>query len=244
VGLLTLSFNRKPPYVVPPMGIYQAWKIAVFPVMQLWFLEALFLIFIATTLLEWTKCLDRKWRWFVVLGLASLLAFLTLPGMPEGVRWPFSLDGFFFLLPYFLFGMGLCRFKKSWQAPWILVTAIALALVGLVLQILIVLGRMTIPHIRGTPFFLCLSLTYIFLLFKIHWKVAWLARLGGFSYSIFLFHIYAIFAVGIILSLSRISLAPAWKFGILLVAGLSLPILVDVLLRPFALTRKLFLGLR
>lgn len=244
VGILLFLLKRTPPYVVPPTKILQSWKILVFPVFQFWFLQALFLIFVIIGLLESAKWLDRKWQWLVALSLTTLPIFLGKPGPFVSVRWPLSLDGLLFLLPYFLFGLGLCRFKQLWQSPWISAIAAALAAVGLSLQILILLGRLKIPADKGTLFYLGLSLTYIFLLFKINRKAGWLAWLGSFSYSIFLFHVYAIMGINVILSASSLTLAPTWHYGILLVSGLALPILAHILLRPFTLTRRLFLGLR
>ncbi|MGB9004813.1 MAG: acyltransferase [Candidatus Aminicenantales bacterium] len=244
VGILLFLLKHTPPYVAPPTKILRSWKILVFPVSQFWFLQALFLIFVIIGLLESAKWLDRKWQWLVALSLTLLPIFLAKPGAFASVRWPLSLDGLLSLLPYFLFGLGLCRFKQLWQSPWISAIAAALAAVGLSLQILILLGRLKIPGDKGTLFYLSLSLTYIFLLFKINWKTGWPAWLGSFSYSIFLFHVYAIMGINIILSASSLTLAPAWHYGILLVSGLALPILAHILLRPFTLTRRLFLGLR
>jgi glucan biosynthesis protein C len=244
VGLFSFLLRQKPPYVAPPTKILQSWKILVLPVSQFWFLQALFLIFVIISLLESARWLDRKWQWFAALSLTTLPIFLARPGTFELVRWPLSLDGLLFLLPYFLFGLGLCRFKQSWLSPGIWAIAAALAVVGLSLQIFILLGWLKIPDDKGTPFYLALSLTYIFLLTKINWKAGWLVWLGGFSYTIFLFHVYTIMGVNIILSALSLAPAPAWHYGILLLSGLALPILAHILLRPFTVTRRLFLGLR
>jgi len=244
VGSIMFLFKRIPPYLEPPTKILQSWKILVFPISQLWFLQALFLIFIVIALLESAKWLDKKWAWLLTLGLTTLPVVLVGPDMAGPVNWPFSVDGFLFLLPYFFLGLGLGRFKSLWQSSWVTAAVAALAVVGFGLQILIMLGRLKIQDDKGTPFYLFLSLTYIFLLFQFKRKVGWLAWLGSFSYSIFLFHIYAIMGVNILLRVSGHTPAPAWRFGILLLSGLTLPILVHILLRPFRLTRRLFLGLR
>ncbi|HEX9903201.1 MAG TPA: acyltransferase [Acidobacteriota bacterium] len=244
VGVFAFLFKSSPPYFESLPKILRAWRLLLFPHYQFWYLQALFLIFLIIILLESGKWLKTIGWWLSTLSLTTLLALLARPAALATVDFPLSLDGLLFLLPYFVFGLGLGRFKQLWQSPLFTVVAALLAGLGLTLQILAQLGRLTIADRKGSLFYLCLSLASVFLLFKIRWKAAWLARLGSFSYSIFLFHVYAVMAVGIILSTLGLNLAPAWRFGILLLSGLSLPILVHLLLKRFALTRRLFLGLR
>lgn len=179
------------------------------------------------------------------MGLAILPVLLMAgPKTFSIINFPFSLDGFLFLLPYFLFGMGLGRFKPLLNFRWSAGLAAVLALFGLILEILVLLGRLKMPDYKGSLFYVCISLPLLFFLFKFKAKIGWLAPLGEYSYSIFLYHIYAIVAVQILLANLAPIHDPAARFGIILLGALALPILAQIFFQRYALTRRLLLGLR
>ncbi len=244
VGAFSYFLKLSPPYVETPQNILHIWRLLVFPPHQFWFLQTLFLIFVIITVLESLKWLDNLSFWLAAVGLMILAALLAGSGIFKSIDLPFSPRPLIFLLPYFLFGLGVCRFELLRKNRWITIVAAALAAVGLTLQIFILAGRLKIPDQRETLFYLCLSFAYILLLLKIKWKGKGLSILGSFSYSIFLFHVYVIMTVKVILSASPLPLPPAGRYAIVFLSTIGLSILAHLLLNRFTLTRRMFLGLR
>lgn len=244
VGVFSYFLKLSPPYVETPQNILHIWRLLVFPPHQFWFLQTLFLIFVIITVLESLKWLDNLSFWLAAVGLMILAALLAKSGIFKSIDLPFSPRPLIFMLPYFLFGLGVCRFELLRKNRWITIVAAALAALGLTLQIFILAGQLKIPDRRDTLFYLCLSFAYIFLLLKIKWKVKGLSILGSFSYSIFLFHFYVIMAMKVILSASSLPLPPAGRYAIVFLSAIGLSILAHLLLKRFTLPRRLFLGLR
>jgi glucan biosynthesis protein C len=244
VGVFSYFLKLSPPFVETPQNILDIWRLLVFPTHQFWFLQTLFLIFVIIAVLESLKWLDNLSFWLAAVGLMILAGLLAKSGIFKSIDLPLSPRPLIFLLPYFFFGLGVCRFGLLKKNRWITIVAAVLAAVGLTLQIFILAGGLKIPDQRETLFYLCLSFAYIFLLLKIKWKVKGLSIVGGFSYSIFLFHVYIIMTVRVILSASSLSLPPAGRYAILFLSAIGLSILAHLLLKRFALTRRLFLGLR
>jgi peptidoglycan/LPS O-acetylase OafA/YrhL len=244
VGAFSSFFKLSPPYVEIPQNIWQIGRLLISPVHQFWFLQTLFLIFAVIVVLESLKWLDRVSFWLAAAGLMILAAFVAQSGIFKSINPPISPRPMIFLLPYFLFGLGVCRFEFLRKNRWITMTALALAAAGLALQIGILAGRLKIPDQRDTPFYLCSSSAYMFLLLKARWKVKGLSILGNFSYSIFLFHFYVILVMKAILAASPLILPSVARYAIVFLSAIGLSILAQLLLKRLPLTRRLFLGLR
>jgi peptidoglycan/LPS O-acetylase OafA/YrhL len=244
VGGLSHFIKWSPPSFETPQNILPLWKILVFPSHQFWFLQTLFSIFVIIAVLESLRGLDRPSFWLLAAALAALAALLAGSGILKSFNPPFSPRPLIFMLPYFFFGLGIRRFGLLQKKGWVTAAALALAGAGLALQIFILLGWLRLPDQRDTVFYLGLSLIYVFLLFKIKWKAAWLSKLGHFSYSIFLFHFYILMAMNKVLTALPLALPPAARFAVLFLSAVGLSILAHLGLKHFALTRRLFLGLR
>ncbi len=244
VGGLSHFIKWSPLSFETPQNILPLWKILIFPSHQFWFIQTLFLIFVIIAVLESLRGLDRPSFWLLAAALAVLAALLAGSGILKAINLPLSPRPLIFMLPYFFFGLGLCRFKLLQPIRWATIVALGLAAVGLTLQICVFSGRLKIADRRDTIFYLSLSLVYIFLLFKIRWKAPWLSKLGHFSYSIFLFHFYILMAMNKVLTALPLALPPAARFAVLFLSAVGLSILAHLGLKHFALTRRLFLGLR
>jgi len=245
VGILPLAFLRlSPPYVEVPRNILEILRSLAFPPHQFWFLQTLFLIFVLVTVLESLKWLGKPSFWLLAMGLIALAALLAGSGILKAINLPLSPRPLIFMLPYFCFGLGLNRFGLLHKGRWVTFVALGLAVVGLILQILVLSGRLKIADQRDTVFYLSLSLVDIFLLFKIRWKAPWLSKLGNYSYSIFIFHFYIILAMQKLAALSPLSLPPFGRFAVIFLCAIGLSILAHFVFQRFTLTRRLFLGLR
>ena len=244
IGVFSYFLKLSPPSFETPQNILSIWRVLVFPTHQFWFLQTLFLIFVIITVLESLKWLDKLSFWLLAVGLMILAALLAGSGIFQTINLPYSPRPIIFMLPYFLFGLGARRFELLQKKRGVTMVALALAGVGLTLQILVLMGRLRMPDQRDTLFYLCLSLTYIFLLLKVRWKAPWLSLLGSYSYSIFLFHFYIIMVMEEILTALPLPLPPAGRYAIVFLSAIGLSILAHLLLKRFALPRRLFLGLR
>ena len=80
------------------------WQLHLIPVAHYWFLESLFMIFVLMTGLQKLRQWTTLAGWTVVFSL-SLLLYLSHWGTP----W-FGLAGAGYLLPFFLWGLGITRF--------------------------------------------------------------------------------------------------------------------------------------
>lgn len=150
------------------------------PVAHFWFLQALFLLFVLMALLHRARMLDTVPRFSIVFA-ASISAYLMRPGIP----W-FGLSGMFYLMPFFLCGFALEHFKwriatPRWTAPLLFTVATAIML------------RWAWPSGEPDRFGWAL-LTVGLLSASAFWlrpfQAPWLARIGDFSYTIFLFHVF------------------------------------------------------
>ena len=81
------------------------------------------------------------------------------------------------------------------------------------------------------------------LLFRFRVTIEWLARLGGYAYTIFLFHVFGTAGVAFLLRKIHIS-SEFIQFSMSLGAGLLAPVLVDHACRKNSWSSLFLLGLR
>lgn len=89
------------------------WKIIVFPYTLYWYLKALFLIFMAVLLLDRCGTMTTARRWALTLAAAVMLYVAEVTLIPYGVPNVFAFKGAINQLPYFIAGVGICRFGKD-----------------------------------------------------------------------------------------------------------------------------------
>ena len=184
------------------------WRLLhVLPVAHFWFLEALFVIFILTALLEGFGMLRTPARFAAVAAVAVAL-HLSAP-----VPVHFGLEGATYLFPFFLLGLAALRFQRALERPVVLHAA-GVALVGIALtwggE-----GPISLPDPLA-PQVLVSSLCLCVLMFRWRPAVRWLAWIGRFSFGIYLFH--AFFAAVARLVLGHLG---AHSLVLLFAAGLS-----------------------
>ena len=143
------------------------WLLHIYPVQHFWFVEAFFWIFIFIIPLELSKLLNNKLATALIIA-----AFLALAvGQPYTNLLAFK--GFIYLTPFFLFGMGIARFKVS-PLP------ILPRLVGF-------LGVMTLiffltDGIPGRSLLGCIvGIISCYFLLGLKLEVNWLAKVGSYS---------------------------------------------------------------
>src|SRR5215218_2846640 len=109
VGLLVFGMQLVIPGVNQRPEPTDIWRMVVYEFAHLWFLQAIFLIFLVVGLLDATGRLDRMGQWGVALAVACTVHVLVL--IPDRANL-FSANGALRLLPFFLLGVGLHRFGQ------------------------------------------------------------------------------------------------------------------------------------
>lgn len=149
-----------------------------------------------------------------------------------------SLNGFFYLLPYFLFGMGVNRymFEQKIGKVKILFVVIPLLILLLDLTDVIELGS---PRTSLIAIFL--GCTFCLGLYSLRLKSQFLARVGIYSYTIYLFHGFFTSGSRSIFNILKIDSIYVMMFFATLL-GVFVPIFMHHVLSKNSTTKLLFLG--
>ncbi len=212
------------------------WKIYVLPYNHFWFLQAIILIFAATLALEMKGWL-RRFDQYLLVFAAVLLVHFTARISPN----VFSIDQAFYLAPFFFAGLGANRFHAQLWDRRMKFSMLVLFAVTFSLHVLAVV------HVYGTPLqqltipATALSMGGIFTL--MYWlpcnkSLAWL---GGFSFAIYLYHVF--FTAGARIVLHKLGMQDVnanFMFGCTL--GVMGPVFVELFVRRSRVARRLLLG--
>ncbi len=216
------------------------WKIFVFPYNLFWYLPSLFWVFFATALLEHFELLGKFKNWLIVLVAGFFVLYLRdlyLDGTPN----IFSYQGAIYLFPFFIIGIGIERFKSILQNKYLLIVLGAVLLTGIAIQQLGWYGLIDANIERKSILGRAIGVSGTILLFRVHWKCKFLVFFGGFSYTIYLFHAFGT-AGGRILTKGLGMHHEFLVFMVAMIFGLVLPIVAELVLDRFKVTRMLFLG--
>ncbi len=158
-------------------GVDNWWLLHIVPVAHFWFLESLFLIFLLVIALESLRMLARPGPFLLVFAVAALMFVFVRPPVYLG------LAGATYLLPFFLSGLACRRFDiRSRRIRGLAAMLLLCALAWLATR--------DSEAVAGVLAGLVLSLSSAFLLLRSGWQVRWLAWIGGFSFAIYLMHVF------------------------------------------------------
>lgn len=184
-----------------------------YPHAHFWFIQALFVVCSIIMVLECTRLLDRRWLAVMVFA-ASSVALVYPPHIAF-----FSVNRAAYLLPFFLIGLIYVRF------------GFGAAVVCVALSIPIARADIAVGAAVGV----------LLLRSSISW--AWLAAIGYYSYSIYLFHVFG--TAGSRIAWERVGVE---SLPVLIVsgtvAGILLPIAIHRLFCRSNLLSRAFLGVR
>ena len=187
------------------------WLLHIYPVQHFWFVEALFWVFVLIIPLELNRLLNN--RLVTILTIAAFLALAV--GQPYTKLLAFK--GFIYLTPFFLFGMSIVRFKMS---PLPLLPSLV-GFSGLMASIYFltdgVYGRSLLGCVIG--------MISCYFLLGLRLQIHWLAKIGVYSYSIYIFHVFFTAASRIIVT-KIVELPVEVNFLIGLTVGILGPIFV------------------
>lgn len=225
------------PGVNSPQYIGDIWRVYVFSWQHYWFLQSIFLIFVAVAWIDLNSYMATLRGW---LGCMTVSIVLTL-GFP--IWKTFSFDGFIYLLPYFILGCGLQRFPEVLSRPQVVGPAAIIFLIAIVITHLIWIGTWDIPSDRRSLLSVTAGVSSMLVIFRYRRSNRLLARLGGYAYGIYLMHFLGL-ALGV-------RFAGAWPgpvnrevlFFAKFLLGLAVPIALEMIIMRFHILRVAMLGL-
>lgn len=166
------------------------WTIYVTPYAQFWFLQAILLLFIVIAVAD---ALFPKAPLNVAVGMLVIGGALFLSPLGREVEI-MSLDRAIYLAPFFAFGIVLNRVGDP--APKMLVNALIFGTALLfIVNALVVITDPVAPMLRRTALGLSFGLCFSGLLILRHVSMGWLAWVGTFSFTIYLYHMFPVMAL-------------------------------------------------
>lgn len=214
------------------------YKVYFFGLDHLWFLQAIFVIFLVVGLLDVLGTLDRVTGWAIATAVTA--AFYVVMPIPN-VSF-FSINGAIRLLPFFLVGYGLNRFALSFSPVWSCVLGAA-AIASLAPRTLGLYSVIEINQGVERALGLTIGIALILLLFRFReaFTNRFLAWLGGYAFGIYLFHYFALQAVWIPFRQLGFD-NDAVEFIVAMTLGLGLPIALRVLTHRSMMLSLLLFG--
>jgi peptidoglycan/LPS O-acetylase OafA/YrhL len=155
----------------------------------------------------------------------------------------FSFWGTLYIFPFFLLGLGIQRFQHILFRKSVLRVAGFILMAGIILQQLDWFRILDTGLERKSLITLVTSLSGIVVLFRIRRNISILSRLGYYSYSIYLFHVFGGSGARIVLQWIGIENKGILFAGAMLTAIL-LALVIERIVLPYNWPRFLFLGLR
>lgn len=215
------------------------WQVYVFAYAHFWFIQAVLLIFVAYAVADW---LFPNRPHAVALGMMILSTGLFVSPLAPDVEF-LSITRALYLFPFFALGVFMCRFEPKRFGP----AAQVWASVAVLLFVLHTMNSIADPHQvieRRAVFSLMAGLAFAGALLANRFTFLPLAWIGQYSYSIYLYHLFAI--MGTQMVYNYIGEPAPWPgIAIGLAAGLLAPIAVEVVtLRYFGWFAPFVIGLK
>ncbi|MFO6425483.1 acyltransferase family protein, partial [Motilimonas sp. KMU-193] len=204
----------------------------IIPVAHFWFIESLFILFLLIVMLEKLHVFSTKKGGFTIFTLTSLLYI-----SPLKIDY-FSISGFIYLTPFFLFGMAIERYKLLTKINPVIFSLIALT--ALLSYACIYFGYIE-PKGKRSILGLTIGLLSCTTMYLSGLKIRTLAWIGTFSYSIYLYHVF--FTAGTRILLERVFSADNYIiFSASLIATIFGTIYIEKIFEKSNATRILLLG--
>lgn len=215
------------------------WTVYFFGMDHLWFLQAIFLIFLVVGVLDVLGVLDKRAGWLTATALSAalyvsaLVPAIAFLGISPAVR----------LLPFFLLGYGLKRYAPELSKLWVWGLGVMFT-AAFVSRILAVNGTIEIGDIQtGRALAVVIGISALLVLFHFRHALTnkFLAWLGGHAFGIYLFHYFALPAVWI--GSRAVGMDNEFvKFTLGMILGLGFPILLQILTRRSKWAQLLLFG--
>lgn len=218
------------------------WHVFVYGIEHLWFLQAIFLIFLAVGFSDALGFLSNVTHWAVIFALSSCLyVFVTIP--PEFDI--FSISGAIRLLPFFLLGYGLKRHGQILNAKIVKPLIILGVSLFFSARVITIIESNYGDNSLNRLITIALGTCAVTGLFIAKGKITYapLAWLGSYSFSIYLLHTFGNVAARLVAQELGIESTGA-LFVICLLASLLAPIVFERTVGQIPAISWMFLGQR
>jgi fucose 4-O-acetylase-like acetyltransferase len=219
-----------------PVRPWYLWHI--YPVGHFWFLESIVVVFLLVGVLDRFHLLDRL---SLCVGMVAVLVALDVivPQVPNVLGLRMAL----YLAPFFIAGVAASRFDWCATPLALRITAAAGAVALIVVTQLGLQGVLPRVPERHSVIAAALGILSCLTLLAVRRPVRWLAWIGGFSFTIYLCHVFGTAAARMVLHRAGIDQV-AVNMIVGLIAGLAVGIVIELLARRSRLGRFLVLGQR
>jgi peptidoglycan/LPS O-acetylase OafA/YrhL len=207
---------------------------ALFHYQHLWFLQALIVIFVAVTLSDSFARLDTVG--LCVTGFAAVMVSRSF-----AVTSFFSLNGAFYLAPFFLFGMILREERTLLESPKSLRAALWLVGVVMLVQQAGALGEANPLDGTSLAAVLC-GCSAAYALLVLCPRITSVEKIGTYSYTIYLWHSIAAAAVRPLVE-RHLGLTTGAEFLVLFGIGIAVPIGIHLIVERIPLISILVAGI-
>jgi peptidoglycan/LPS O-acetylase OafA/YrhL len=219
------------------------WRVFVFRFEYLWFLQSIFIVFVVVGMLDASRLLASRTRWSIVTVLAAVVfVFVQVPSRAD----VFTLSGALRLLPFFLLGYGMRRHALFDLRSLRAVASAVVAFAGIyAIRVLTITGtyrpdrhvdRVIAVGVGATALVLLYSARHVLNSKLLGW-------IGGFSFGIYLLHVFA--TAGSRMVLEHVGIYRISELFIAgLVMGVGAPIAFQLVFGKVWLIRTFVLGER
>jgi fucose 4-O-acetylase-like acetyltransferase len=227
--------------VVPGTNSNTQWSelplIYVYPIAQFWYLLALFWVFCVIVVVDALGLARRLPHWVIVFAISMAVSLWS----PRNRI--FAISGAMYLVPYFILGVGLYRFRGVLDRPRTAWVALPGVVVGMTLH-QAAWFKLWDPHYLHLLYVgALLGPSSILCVYVLRRNWAPLAKLGAYSYAIYLLHIFG--TAGSRIALQELGVtAGAVVFLVGLGVGVGLPIVAELIAERSRWLRFLLLGRR
>lgn len=214
---------------------HELWTFFLYPFAHFWFLQSIFTIFILVASLDYISNKNNKVLWLALLASIPLFFYSSL------FTDFFSFSRTLYLLPFFLLGM-LANTHHLEELN--IKLAISIFCLFVILLVLHAFNLYTgIPLNRLSLLSFLIGGIGSLLLLRFSFSNKFLMYIGGFSYSIYLFHVFGTASSRMFLNKLNIeSISIHILVG--LFVGIFLPIVMHLVIKRFSILRPMLLGLK
>ena len=206
-----------------------------------WYLLSLFIIFLTITLVDSHPYFHKAQGWLLTLVAAFAFLFIS-ENLLDPVPNIWSFKGAAYLFPFFLTGIGLHRYNEILLNERLAFPTLLIFITSLIIQQLAWFGYLPLQE-RHSLLGLTVGLSAVLILFRLKLTNGFLVWIGGYAYTIFLFHVF--FTGGSRIILSRAGIEN--QFAMLCLgtfAAILFSILLDTVIKRSDVLRLYLLGLR
>jgi len=219
----------------------QIWRIYVYPYTIYWYLPSLFLIFMIQWVIDRCKRMATFKEWCLWCFVAVVLSLVNDDGFMHSLPNLFSFKGALGQLPYFFVGVASYRFASVVYRSQVIKCGMwIMTLLGIFLIQIVYFSSVEYASLSRL-FYPITLIPCLFLLLALKWHNRFFAWIGGYAYSIYLFHGFGTSGGRIVLKMLGVKAVTLIFLFASFIATIC-PIVVDMLASRFKWGRKLLLG--